>query len=229
MRRVRVAQFQRRQIVRRVNLDDRHVSLCIKADHLTAKLFTRQQPDGNSRCVLNDVIVGENVALRIDNEAAADAALGTTLLATKHVEQRIGRRDRVLVALVRDLGRGLCRLDVDDRRFDAFGDLGKRSRQGLRRARNLRLVLRHRRPAGKHRAYPGARHQARDRQRHNPDAQLSQNRPLVNRCLTFGKLEHNSPPSIKLNSLWLLALRSLPLGSLRFALSPVIRKRGFRV
>ena len=34
--------------------------------------------------------------------------------------------------------------------FDASGNLGERSRQGFRRARNLRFVLRYRRLAGKH-------------------------------------------------------------------------------
>ena len=75
--------------------------------------------------VFNDVIVGQNVALGADDEAAADAA-GWASLAAEHVQQRIvGRLIFLIFVFFADFILLLGGFDVDDSRFDTARNLGK--------------------------------------------------------------------------------------------------------
>jgi hypothetical protein len=86
------------------------------------------------------VVVRQDDALRVNDEAAADPARRPTRATAQHVEERVVAVVVVLavVVLVGDLRGGGHGVDVDDRRLDATGDLGERGRERFGRARDLR-------------------------------------------------------------------------------------------
>src|SRR6185503_381014 len=118
--------------------------------------LTCLQSDANLRGVLNDVMVGQDVALGMNDESASDSTRCTTWAAAKHVEQRTRLVFLVFVFLA-DFVLHLDGFDVDDRGFHATSDFGERSGKGFRGARNLDVGLRDRWPAGQHCADANAR------------------------------------------------------------------------
>src|SRR5919199_236606 len=115
------------QLAARVHLDDGDVGLLVGADDRAAQLLARLELDHDARHALDDVVVGEDDPLRVDDEAAPDPARGAAGAAAQHVEERVVAVVVVLavVVLFGDLRRG-DGVDVDDRRLDAAGGLGGR-------------------------------------------------------------------------------------------------------
>ena len=78
------------QVLLDFNFDNRHIRLFVDTDDTPAKLFTRLQADSDARCALYDMLVGENVAFRINDKAAAYTTCWPAQLATKHIQKRFG-------------------------------------------------------------------------------------------------------------------------------------------
>jgi len=70
---VGVAEHHGGQVRRAVNLDERDVRLRVAADDLGLELLAGQQLDDDLVRVLDDVVVGEDVTLGIDDEARPEA------------------------------------------------------------------------------------------------------------------------------------------------------------
>src|SRR6185369_14444288 len=151
LRRVRIAKRYSRKILRRFDLDHGDVRFRIDTDDGAAKLLTRLQTHGDTRCVFDHVVVCQDVALWIDDETAADAARWTSLTA-EHVEQRIGRLVFLVFVFFADFGLILGGFDVDDSRFNAPRDLCERGGERFGRTGNLHVGLCDCRAAGQHRA-----------------------------------------------------------------------------
>src|SRR6185369_9520228 len=116
LRGVGIAKRHGRQISRRVDLDHGYVRFGIETDDRAAKPFGGLQADGDPGGIFDDVIVRENVTLRIDDKPATDASRRRTSLAAKHVEQWIaGRLVFFVLVFYADLGRRLGGFDVDHR------------------------------------------------------------------------------------------------------------------
>src|SRR5919199_837302 len=64
------------QLAARVHLDDGDVGLLVGADDRAAQLLARLELDHDARHALDDVVVGEDDPLRVDDEAAPDPARG---------------------------------------------------------------------------------------------------------------------------------------------------------
>src|SRR6185436_13585968 len=106
-----------------IDLDHRHVGFLINANHLAAELFAGQETDCDPGRAINHMLIGENVAFGIDDEATPYASRRSTRLASKHVEQGIVRRRIILLVFILgfQLWSHLHCLDIDDRWFDAPG------------------------------------------------------------------------------------------------------------
>src|SRR5439155_23663493 len=70
---VRVAEVHRRQIAGTVDLDQRDVGFRVAPDDLRLELLAPRQLDDYLVRILDDVVIGEYVAGRIDDEARAEA------------------------------------------------------------------------------------------------------------------------------------------------------------
>src|SRR4029079_13154596 len=68
-----VAELHGRQIRRTLHLDERDVGLCVAADDLRLVLLAGRKADEDLVGVLDDVVVRDDEALRIDDEAGAEA------------------------------------------------------------------------------------------------------------------------------------------------------------
>src|SRR5260370_33967724 len=109
----------------RIDFDHGEIGFFVDPAYLAAKSFARDQTDGNAAGAFDDVIVGENVALRIDDESAADAMRRPWRLAAKHIIKRITAIALVFVVAFGQLRRH--RIDIDDGRLDAPRDFDERS------------------------------------------------------------------------------------------------------
>ena len=111
------------------NVDERDVDRRIRADDLAAKRAAVRQRDGDPLGTLDDVVVGEDVAVAIDDEAAAGAlprqlkSRGPSAGSSSPGDG--ARRRRGSPAFRR-------RIDVDDRRVDPLGDVGEVHHPGQR-------------------------------------------------------------------------------------------------
>ena len=112
--RVRVAERRDRQGIARVHLQKRNVNRRIRPDHLGAERPSVDERDRHAVSARDDVMVRQDEAGGVDDEAAARA-----LARPRRIVGRIApARPRPVVAAGR-------RLDVDDRGVDARGDGGE--------------------------------------------------------------------------------------------------------
>src|SRR2546423_11269841 len=197
---VRVAERDRREVSARVHLDDGDVGLLVGADYVAAQLLARLELDHDARHVLDDMGVREDDALRVNYEAAPDAARRTARVASKHVEQRVVAVVVVLVAVLPGSLRrgGRDRVNVDDRRLDAARDFGEGGGESfgragyLRGARRRRVVERDGARAAEHRADAYSSDEARRGEGRDPHTELAQYRALGISRLAFRDLQHKT-------------------------------------
>ena len=120
-----------RQRPRRLHLDQRDVGVRIGADPLGPQAPAVGQPHHDPVGALDHVMVGQDVAIRIDDEAGPGAAARTFTLALRRAAEEVGavgqRQSRRAGCGAADRARR--RVDVDDRRIELLGDVGKRRRQ----------------------------------------------------------------------------------------------------
>jgi len=117
-----IAECDRRQ-VGEVKFEHREVRIRVFADDLRARLAAVGQGDVDFGGTVDDVVVGDDVALGTDDHAGTQIghALGLRLLAAEKVAEH--RVIHVRMSLPLDLFRGE---DVDDGRHGALGRVGER-------------------------------------------------------------------------------------------------------
>src|ERR1041385_5812396 len=143
------------------------------------------------------MIVGDDVALRIDDETTADAAHWLGRLSPKHFIKRIAwcLVSLVFVVVLSEVSRRLQRIDVHHGRFDVARNLHKGSGQSVwPTRRKLELILGHGRATREDGANADSCQYANGGQRRNPYAHLPQNRRfgIVG---WFERFEHKAPLS----------------------------------
>ncbi len=192
---VGVTELRRRKILVGFNLDHCQVGVFINADNFRGvlRLVAAAQLHLDLGGLLDDVIVGENVAALVDNHAGAEAALRLrrpVLAAVEEAVEKVLHRVVLIKLLLRAAllgGLALQHLrggDVDHRRLHAIYDGGKRS-SGRNRIRHGQRSgvgpgegegLHRRNAARHHRANQNAHGQ---RQRHECGSQnLAPTRPV---------------------------------------------------
>ena len=155
--RVRVAEFCCGEWVIHLNLDDRQVSFWIGSNHLRIVLDARRiavQFHPNPVCLIDYVLISNDVALGIDNHSRSQRVLGraaataerTSTLSAKEAIKKVLKRIAILI--VRYLlaatprawsgFRRRFRIDVYHARLKCLGYLAEGVRQLLRR-RNFQL------------------------------------------------------------------------------------------
>ena len=72
-----------------VDFQHRQIGFLIDADYLSAKTLAAEQANRDPVSALDHVMVGNNVSLRIDDEAAADSMGRPWRWTAQHVVQRI--------------------------------------------------------------------------------------------------------------------------------------------
>ncbi len=150
-----IAPLDGRQLVLRIDLQHRDVVLGVGADQRRGQLLAVVELDGDLLRVVDDMVVGDDVPVRRNDEAGAErlAALGRTLVLRplRHSGQRSERAVLTEEAAEEFIGRhrlgaalGRHRLGLqigqhrDDRGFDGGNDIGVRHRRG-RRDRRARI------------------------------------------------------------------------------------------
>src|SRR5205823_2737598 len=95
---VGVTQLHGRQVGRALDLDQRDVRLRVAADHLRLVLLAGGEPDEDLVGVLDDVVVRDDEALRVDDEPRAEAA--RLERAARVVEESLERPEVILELIV---------------------------------------------------------------------------------------------------------------------------------
>ena len=154
--------------------------------------------------VLDDVVVGQDEALRVNDEAGADAARGAARVAAQHVEQRVvaalarpRRRRRRPCSATCGAAETVSMLTTAGSTRRAISANEAESASGARaicgRARGRLLVAARRRSCGReHRADADADQEAGRRQRRDPHAELAQDGALRFSRLALRDLQHKT-------------------------------------
>ena len=149
-RHVAVAPAGGNQLLVGLYLQDRDIGLAVAADQFGLEVGVVMQDDGDLVGIGNDVIVGDDVAGRVDHEARAErgrlARLGLGAIAALAVmveeileellERRAGRELRPARGGALGLAlrlHGLCRRNIDDGRQQLLGKISKPFRRRTRR------------------------------------------------------------------------------------------------
>jgi hypothetical protein len=126
------------QRFRRRHLDQRDVSVRIGSDPLCTKAATIRQPHRDPIGAFDHVMVGQDVAIGIDDESCPGSATWSLTLSLRCAAEEVGAiRQRNPGALTRTAARARRCIDVDDRRIQLLGDIRKR-RRSRPRGRQLR-------------------------------------------------------------------------------------------
>jgi len=136
---VGVAQVDRGQLALGGNLQERHVGLLVAADHLgrIGPLVGQLHPDLGG--VVHHVVVGEDVAVRADDEARAQRGI----LALLALESEELLQERIVVEGIAPEARrdGLGGVDVDHRGLQLLYQAGERGQRAVApREHHLRLL-----------------------------------------------------------------------------------------
>ncbi len=124
----RSAEANRGEVVAALDLEEGEIELGIATDHVRRELAVVPEADRDEVGVVHDVLVGDDVALRVDDEPGARALTLASRRAAIGPEEEV---ERVPLGEVHLLGRG----DVHDRGLHLLRKVGDVERRGHRSRR----------------------------------------------------------------------------------------------